>query len=55
MRTREILLFTSPLGGEVGERSSPGEGVLTHLMSAVPPHPDPLPQGEREKKRGADS
>jgi hypothetical protein len=35
--------------GEGGERSEPGEGVRT-LLGQEPPHPNPLPAGEREKK-----
>ena len=47
--TRDVETFlTSPPRGEVGERSSPGEGERT-LASAVPPHPTPLPGGEREQ------
>ncbi len=44
------FFFTSPRRGEVGERSSPGEGALSKNFFTVPPHPNPLPQGEREKE-----
>lgn len=47
--TRDVETFlTSPPRGEVGERSSPGEGQRSS-ESAVPPHPTPLPGGEREQ------
>ncbi|WBU28680.1 UvrD-helicase domain-containing protein [Rhodopseudomonas palustris] len=47
--TRDVeTLLTSPHRGEVGERSSPGEGGRPS-ESAVPPHPTPLPGGEREQ------
>ena len=38
--------FTSPHRGEVGLRSNPGEGEQLDDMT-VPPHPKPLPTGER--------
>src|SRR5262249_31156033 len=37
----------SPRWGEVGARSAPGEGSMTS-ESPSPPHPNPLPSGERE-------
>ena len=41
-------LPSSPLPwGEVGSRSEPGEG-LRPIDSHLPPHPNPLPKGERE-------
>uniref|UniRef100_E6VMH2 DNA 3'-5' helicase n=1 Tax=Rhodopseudomonas palustris (strain DX-1) TaxID=652103 RepID=E6VMH2_RHOPX len=47
--TRDVeTLHTSPHRGEVGERSSPGEGRRSS-ESAVPPPPTPLPGGEREQ------
>jgi hypothetical protein len=39
--------------GEVGERSSQGEGNLAYPVNSVPPHPNPLPKGEREKRTRA--
>jgi protein ImuA len=42
---------SSPLPwGEVGSRSDPGEG-LRPIESHLPPHPNPLPPGERESRR----
>jgi hopene-associated glycosyltransferase HpnB len=43
--------FTSPRGGEVGGRRPPGEGVTnSHVKQwPDPPHPIPLPSGEREE------
>ena len=43
-------VFTTPLGGEVGERCEPGEGDWV-AERVEPPHPKPLPQGEREPHR----
>ena len=41
-------VHSSPLPwGEVGARSAPGEGLRT-IVSHLPPHPHPLPPGERE-------
>ena len=40
--------FTSPQGGEVSVRSTPGDGERTSPESSDPPHPNPLPTGERE-------
>jgi hypothetical protein len=45
------LIFTSPRWGEV-ERSE-GEGGLSFSFGSVPPHPNPLPTGEREMKAAA--
>src|SRR5216683_1188106 len=42
------LLFTSPVGR--GRRAASGEG-LRPLETPLPPHPNPLPQGEREFRR----
>ena len=43
--------FTSPLGGEVGERSEPGEGAVTYRDSLAPsPQPSP-PRGEGARLR----
>jgi hypothetical protein len=42
------FLFTSPHGGEVDPRSGSCEGVLT-LACVTAPHPNPLPNGERER------
>ena len=40
--------FTSPMGrGRIAERH-PGEGLWT-IESPRPPHPNPLPNGEREQ------
>src|ERR1035441_9701469 len=45
--------LASPLPwGEVGARSAPGEGKLTN-ESHLPPHRNPLPQGERRYFKGA--
>ena len=43
------LRFTSPRWGEVGEQRScePGEGDQTYRKTQAP-HPNPLPNGERE-------
>ena len=41
--------FTSPLGGEVGTRSVPGEGVASEVRSRMHPHP-PL-RGDLSRKR----
>src|SRR5262249_56659970 len=38
---------TSPLWGEVAARSAAGEGPMT-IENPRPPHPTPLPNGERE-------
>jgi error-prone DNA polymerase len=46
----EVAAFSSsplPLG-EVGLRSNPGEGLRTDKQA--PPHPNPLPSGERESE-----
>jgi hypothetical protein len=43
-----LAFFTSPLGGEVGSRSDPGEGARDSRRPE-PPHPNPLPPGERER------
>ncbi|MGH6735646.1 MAG: penicillin-binding protein 1C [Methyloceanibacter sp.] len=44
----------SPQWGEVGARSAPGEGAEDSTTRSNPPHPGPLPTGEREKwKRSA--
>lgn len=47
---KRTLFFTSPQRGEVGERSSPGEGVLS-ITFIVAPHASPLPNGEKGKNR----
>lgn len=50
---RAICSSTSPRGGEVGWRSHPGEGGGRFvLIRVLPPHPTPLPLGEREQKEG---
>jgi penicillin-binding protein 1C len=43
---------TSPRRGEVGAHGAPGEGGLPSPR-LTPPHPDPLPTGERETSAGA--
>jgi pimeloyl-ACP methyl ester carboxylesterase len=43
-----LAFFTSPQRGEVGSRSDPGEGVPAPSIGREPPHPAPLPSGERE-------
>ncbi len=45
---------TSPRRGEVGARSAPGEGGRVS-REIVPPHPNPLPSGERERTEIAES
>src|SRR5262245_44357647 len=45
---------TSPLWGEVGARSAPGEGSMT-IESPRPPHPNPLPNQSRMFPTLADS
>jgi len=40
---------TSPLRGEVGAQSAPGEGAPDSISRSDPPHPGPLPAGERGK------
>jgi penicillin-binding protein 1C len=40
--------LTSPQRGEVGALGAPGEGAPTSVDCSYPPHPDPLPTGERE-------
>ncbi|MGE0375329.1 MAG: sulfatase [Planctomycetaceae bacterium] len=40
-----------PLGEKVAAGRMRGREGGTRLPAAVPPHPDPLPQGEREKRR----
>jgi penicillin-binding protein 1C len=42
---------SSPLGGEVGARSAPGEGEPKSLIGSDPPHPGPLPTRAREKRK----
>ena len=41
------LFFTSPLGGEVGERSEPGEGARAYRDS-LSPSPQPSPRRGEE-------
>ena len=52
MNVPSILFFTSPLEGEVGARSAPGEGAVHWHQCSFPPHPNPLPNGEREMNAG---
>ena len=51
MQTRDRSLFTSPRRGEVASRSAAGEGVTIADIEPMPfpPHPIPLPAGEREE------
>src|SRR5437764_176745 len=46
--TEPLAPITSPRRGEVGSRRLPGEGVTTFAEASFPPHPIPLPCGERE-------
>jgi hypothetical protein len=48
------LGFTSPMGrGRIWrEAANPGEGPCS-LDRPIPPHPNPLPNGERESERSA--
>jgi FAD/FMN-containing dehydrogenase len=39
----EDSFFTSPLAGEVGERSSPGGGAAAHIVASGYPPPQPSP------------
>ena len=40
-----LLPHLSPVGR--GRRVAPGEGVQSQIGNSVPPHPNPLPTGER--------
>jgi hypothetical protein len=51
MNAKQPRPSTSPQRGEVGARSAPGEGDY-EFVSFVPPHPSPLPKGERESRCG---
>jgi hypothetical protein len=43
-----LARFTTPRWGEVGSQRDPGEGVPA-IETPEPPHPNPLPKGEREQ------
>jgi len=49
MNQRSNSGLTSPRRGEVGASSAPGEGDQAFPSPSDPPHPGPLPIGEREK------
>jgi lytic murein transglycosylase len=55
MQVRDRPIFTSPRRGEVAARSAAGEGVtIANIEQRLcPPHPTPLPCGEREERADA--
>src|SRR5688572_30104456 len=49
--TESVEYFPSPLGGEGGRRPDEGDELETTSVLNRPPHPNPLPPGERGQNR----